>query len=154
MSHLNWNSHFAWILHMYILSLFSHNLHIRYIHLWWFSVTYAWILTAKKHLPVLAPFSGLAGEIRSRNDCQTLKLSSYWLLVLSLISSCLSLCRLKRRVLKRRSRRNVCLKSLQQWRRLRWRHIRRIWRGWKWSQVIVGHFIETEGTYKLGLHLN
>lgn len=36
--------------------------------------------TAKKNMPVLAPSSGLSGEIRSRHNNLTLKLSFYWLL--------------------------------------------------------------------------
>lgn len=74
-------------------------------------------------------------------------------------SSYLSLCRSKRRVLKRRSKRNACQNSLQRWRRQRWRRIRKIWRGWEWSRVTLLHFIElihslgcSRGSFAFWLH--
>lgn len=50
-------------------------------------------------------------------------------LMLPLNSLYLSCCRLKRRAWTMRSRRNACLKTFRKWRRLRWRRIRKIWRG-------------------------
>lgn len=79
-----------------------------------------------------APRTGCRDKAqRQRLDSETL-----FLLAESCCQSSLGPLRLKRRASTRPSRRSACPKSLQRWKRLRWKHTRRIWRGWRGKQQV------------------